>query len=228
MKVLAIYVGRVGSLQWQGRPVPSGFVKSPARGPVKLSVDGLDGDEQGDPRHHGGPDKAVCVYPGEHYPHVEAAFGGRFGPAGFGENFTTEGLVDSEVVIGATYRVGTAIVQVSQPRRPCYKMAARHPEMLNAERLPITLQAMSRTGFYLRVLTPGQVEPGQCFHLLDTPAHGLTVAEVNRVMNVDRRDLDGVRRLLTARAHLPAHWVDTLTARLADRYDDDSARLEGA
>ncbi|WP_225878116.1 3-alpha domain-containing protein [Spongiactinospora rosea] len=56
----------------------------------------------------------------------------------------------------------------------------------------------------------------------------MTVAEVNRVMNVDRRDLDGVRRLLTARAHLPAHWVDTLTARLADRYDDDSARLEGA
>ncbi|MER7503188.1 MOSC domain-containing protein [Nonomuraea pusilla] len=226
-RVLAVYAGRTSTLRWGGRPVASAYVKSPVEGPVTVGAEGLEGDEQGDRRHHGGPDKAVCVYPGEHYPHVEERFGGPLGPAAFGENLTTRGLLDAEVVIGATYRIGTALLQVSQPRRPCYKIAARHAALPGARRLPVELQRIGRTGFYLRVLVPGQVERGQGIHLEDVPAHGLTVAEVNRVMNVDRHDLDGVRRLLAARADLPARWVETLTARLDGRYDDDTSRIAG-
>lgn len=227
MKLLAVYAGRTGTLPWRGRPVPSAFVKSPLEGPVVLHIEGLDGDEQGDRRHHGGPDKAVCVYPGEHYPHVEERIGGPLGSAAFGENFTTSGLLDDEVVIGTTYRIGTAVVQVSQPRRPCFKLAARHAALPDAKRLPVWLQSVGRTGFYLRVLTPGEVVRGQPFHLLDVPGHGLTVAEVNRIMNVDRDDLDGIHRLLTARAHLPTRWIEQLTARLTGGYEDESARLGG-
>ncbi|MFF5207311.1 MOSC domain-containing protein [Streptosporangium sp. NPDC000396] len=227
MRLLAVHVGRTGLLPWRGRPVPSAFVKSPVEGPVALGVEGLDGDEQGDRRHHGGPDKAVCVYPGEHYRHIEDRLGGPLGPAAFGENFTTAGLVDDEVTIGATYRIGTAVVQVSQPRRPCFKLTARHAMRPGAKRLPVDLQATGRTGFYRRVLAPGVVARGQSFHLLDAPGRGLTVAEVNRVMNVERDDLDGIRRLLAARADLPARWVETLTARLDGRYENDSARLAG-
>ncbi|GAA3130357.1 MOSC domain-containing protein [Planomonospora alba] len=227
MRLLSLQVGRPAPLPWRGRPVVSAIAKTPVEGPVALGPEGLDGDEQADLRHHGGPDKAVCVYPAEYYPHAETLLGGPLGPAAFGENFTTAGLADDEVVVGSIYRIGTATVQVSQPRRPCFKLAARHAGRPGAGRLPVELQTAGRTGFYLRVLVRGRVSAGQAFQLLHTPAHGLTVAEVNRVMNVDRDDLDGVRRLLAARADLPARWAEALAARLGGRFDDDSARLAG-
>jgi MOSC domain-containing protein YiiM len=220
--VHGVQVGGVGPLRAGGRTVESGFVKHAATGPVWVDGDGLAGDEQADLRVHGGADKAVCVYPGEHYPYWSARLGRALPPAAFGENLTTSGLLETDRRIGDVLALGEVRLQVSQPRRTCYKLAARH----HRPQLAREVQESGRTGFYCRVLHPGWLHAGQFVELIASgPAEG-SVAEVNRVMNVDRDDPDGVTRLLGV-AGLPERWRATLQARLNGRLEDDRARLDG-
>ncbi|ATE55653.1 MOSC domain-containing protein [Actinosynnema pretiosum] len=221
-RVLAVSTGAVRALPWRGREVRTGIRKSPVTGPVAVTALGLAGDEQADLEHHGGPDKAVLLYPSEHYALWAPELGGLVAPA-FGENLTTAGLVESEVLLGAVYRAGTAVLQVTQPRRPCYKLAVHH----GVPDLAVTTQRTGRTGFYCRVLTPGHVQAGDPLVQLDRPDHGVTAAEAHRVLNVDRADRDACLRLLAHPEVLPAQWVDLLRDRLSGRLDDQSGRLDG-
>ena len=145
--VLALYAGRAGTLATATGVVETAIAKSPVPGRVRAGTLGLPGDEQVFPSH-GGPDRALCVYPREHYAHWSATVS----PA-FGENITSEGVLEDATVIGEVWRIGTALVQVTQPRSPCAKAAAR----LGIPDLVMRARRARFTGLHLRVLEPGEV-----------------------------------------------------------------------
>lgn len=193
------------------RPAPwsSGFVKQPVDGPVALRAAQLDGDGQADLDAHGGRDKAVNVYASEHYAFwqaqgvLDAATPGRFG-----ENFTVQGLLETQVCIGDRYRIGTAVVEVSQPRQPCWKLA----HFVGCADMVKRVIRSGRTGWYFRVLEPGQVEAGAAVELLERTAARWTLQEANRVMHRDRDDLDAARALAACPA-LSDSWRQSLQRR---------------
>jgi MOSC domain-containing protein YiiM len=159
-----------------GRPQPlahisSAFAKSPIGGRVRLTHTGLEGDEQADHRLHGGPEQAVLCYADSHYDRWLEELGLEMRPAGFGENFTVAGADEWSVCIDDVYEVGEALVQVSKPRGPCFKIGLRW----NMPRLLRLVQESGRHGWYLRVLREGVVEAGQEMRLLRRPNPGLTV-----------------------------------------------------
>jgi len=177
MKLISIQVGRPRKVRWRGMTVSTGIFKKPVSGRIMLRRDNLDGDKQADLRVHGGWDKAVYVYPSEHYaywrqelPGMELAYGS------FGENFTTEGLDESSVRLGDRFRIGGAVVEVTQPRMPCYKLAVRfkRPDM------PKRFHASGRCGFYLAVLEEGQVGAGDTWERMGGNDRELSVIESYR------------------------------------------------
>lgn len=222
-RVLAVRVGRPAPLRTAPAPVLSAYRKTPVSGSVPLGEGGLAGDEQADRRRHGGPEKAVCIYPSEHYHYWHRVLGGRLHPGAFGENLAVAGLQEDDAHLGDTFALGSAVVQVSMPRRPCFKVGLVH----GRRNLPLLVQSTGRTGFYARVLEPGQIAAGDSLVLLDRPAAAVPVAEVNRVLNVDKHDLRAARQLVECE-HLPDRWRDTLERRLRGHADeDDTARLLG-
>src|SRR5882724_12583457 len=157
MRVLSVNVGSPREVQWQGRPVRTSIWKSPVTGPVIVKTLNLDGDQQADLTVHGGEKKAVYVYPSEHYALWRAELPGVDLPWGaFGENLTTEGLMEDSVHIGDRFRIGSAELVVTQPRMPCFKLGIRfgRPDIVKR------FLRSGRTGFYLTVTREGQVEAG--------------------------------------------------------------------
>jgi MOSC domain-containing protein YiiM len=157
MKVVSVNVGRVDQVKWEGRWLRTGFRKHPAEGPVALRGNQLEGDEQADREVHGGPRKAVYVYPSEHYGFWEAEIPGLTGGWGaFGENLTTAGWMEDETHEGDRVRIGTAELEVTQPRRPCIKMNATfgRPDMIER------FHRSGRSGFYLAVIREGKISTG--------------------------------------------------------------------
>ena len=176
--IVSVNVGRPVTIRGASEQWTSGIYKSPVSGAVCLSAENLDGDQQADLRVHGGPDKALCVYSAHHYPRWREQLDvHECGPGWFGENFSVEGQNESSVAIGDTFRVGTAIVQVSQPRQPCAKLARRW----NRPDMPKLVIASGRTGWYLRVIEPGHVEGGQSLTIIDRPFERWTIEAVNDV-----------------------------------------------
>lgn len=175
--VASVQVGRIAPLGPQR--VPSGFVKSAVPGPIHVVPLGLQGDEQADLSVHGGPDKAVYFYPAEHYPrwisdaprHERLLIAG-----GFGENITTTGLDEDSVCIGDTFRIGTAEVQVTQPRQPCFKLGLRFSD----NSLGRVMMQSGRTGWYVRVLAPGTLQAGDSILVLRRPNPRWTISRFNR------------------------------------------------
>ena len=159
-------------------PWTTGIYKVPVNERLHLSLVNLAGDRQADLKVHGGPDKAVCVYSADHYPSWRQQLGvQQCGPGWFGENFSVEGQVETDVAVGDTYRVGTAVVQVSQPRAPCWKLGRRWNRM----DMPKLVLQSGRTGWYVRVLQEGDVERGDTLTLLDTPFPHWTIDLLNAV-----------------------------------------------
>lgn len=161
----------------EDRPWTSGIVKEPVDGPLWLSTTQLEGDGQADLVHHGGPDMALLAYGAEHYPLWRAELGLPDLPSGaFGENLTVSGLAEATVCIGDLYRLGEALLQVSQPRSPCWKLARRW----RMPDLAARVQKTGRTGWYLRVLQEGHVAPRQELVLLERPYPLWTIERVSR------------------------------------------------
>jgi len=145
-------------------PMFTGLFKARVQGPVLLSTSGLAGDGQADLRHHGGPDKAVNAYPQEHYSYWRAYLGrGELPDAAFGENLTTEGLLEQEICLGDVFSLGSAVLQVSQPRQPCWKLNRRY----DSKDLVQEVLRSGRTGWYFRVLQQGAVSAGQRLRLME-------------------------------------------------------------
>jgi MOSC domain-containing protein YiiM len=210
MKLVAISVGQPRDVQWRGRSVETSIFKTPVSGRVHIARDTIEGDQQSDLSVHGGPEKAVYAYPAEHYdfwrrelPDAELAWGA------FGENFTTEGLLEDEVGIGDRYRVGTAELVVTQPRMPCYKLGIRfgRPDMVKR-----FLQSR-RSGFYLAVERGGEVGAGDAIERLARNERRLTVADVVTLYAADSANQ---QLLESASDHpsLPAAWREHFRKRL--------------
>ena len=210
MQIISINVGAPEPQIYRGRFVSTAGHKQPV--PLAmLRFTNLDGDRQADLKNHGGPDKAVCVYSFAHYPDWESVLGRKLAPGAFSENFTIAGLRESEVCIGDTFRAGEALVQISQPRKPCHKLAGRH----NRKDLPALIHANGFSGFYLRVLTEGMVRVGDAFEPATRLPMGVTVEFANQVMYEQRAGLDSLRRLLAV-PELSAVWRETLSERLVE------------
>ena len=201
MKLLSIQVGLPREVTWQRRTVSTGIFKVPIEGPVMLRTLNLDGDRQADLTVHGGTHKAVYVYPSEHYAPWSAELPGVDLPWGsFGENFTTEGLVEDRVHIGDRYRIGEAEVVVTQPRTPCFKLGIKFGD----PRIVHRFLESRRSGFYLAVVREGRVEAGDPVELLGEDPNGVTVDEVNRFF-LGEWDDDALARALKSDG-LPEAW----------------------
>ena len=187
MKLLSINVSLPRAVTVDGRAYLTGIYKQHVMGPVQLRRLGLEGDGQADTKAHGGPYQAVYCYGHENYVYWMAQLGWEDVQYGqFGENFTTLGLPEAEVCIGDVYRVGGAVIQVTQPRVPCYKLT----DKLGIAGFEKTFLRANRSGFYARVLEEGRVEAAEPIALVERDPSGVTVAEVNAALHLDRGDHD--------------------------------------
>ena len=195
----------------------TGFFKESVAGPIHLLRDNLEGDGQADLRVHGGPDKAVLVYSADHHAAWRAELGvPEVPPAAFGENFTVSGVTEALTCIGDVWTLSEARVQVSQPRGPCWKLARRW----GREDLPARVLATGRTGWYLRVLEEGMVEPGP-FVLRERPWPEWTIARVNEVAYAKGAARDrGAERRLAACPLLAEGWRAWLERRARGGADE--------
>lgn len=211
MKLISVNVGRPRPVPHEGRVVSTGIFKEPVAGPVLLRRLNLDGDGQADLRVHGGADKAVYAYPYEHYAFWEAELGRKdFSHGQFGENFTITGWLEDVVCIGDEFRIGTARVQVTQPRSPCFKLGIR----MHDGQFPARFAAANRTGFYLRVLREGRVSAGDAIERVAHDADSMNVRDVFRL----RHDC-GTRAEYERAARLPGlslSWRAAFEKRLAE------------
>jgi MOSC domain-containing protein YiiM len=193
-------------------PYETAFFKRAVTGRVRLRDDNLDGDAQSDLNVHGGPDKAVCVYSADHHGSWRKELGiAEIGNGAFGENFSVEGQTESTVSVGDRFRIGDAIVEVSQPRGPCWKLSRRwrRPD------LPKRVIAAQRTGWYLRVITEGTVGAGDVFTLLERAHPEWTIARAVQVLYAphDRVSVDDLMGLASC-AKLARGWRQSLARRL--------------
>jgi MOSC domain-containing protein YiiM len=172
-RIVSVNVGGQQDVEWFGRMVRTAIWKSPVDGRVAVRGVNLDGDDQADRRVHGGPDKAVYAYAVEDYTWW-AEQGDDVGPATFGENLTTEGLDVSGAVIGERWQVGTAVLEVAQPREPCFKLGIRMGTAAFKDRFA----AADRPGAYLRIVEEGDVGAEDTVEVVDRPAHGFTVLDL--------------------------------------------------
>ena len=174
MKVVSVNVGTPRTVDWNGRKVRSAIWKAPVDGRVAVHGENLEGDRQSDLRVHGGPDKAVYLYPAEHYAWWREQLPGVALPWGaFGENLTVEGLLETAVRAGDVLRVGTTELEVTDPRMPCYKLQVRFDRMDVVQRF----MDSGRTGFYAGIALEGDVAAGDPIEVV-VPGEGPTIAEV--------------------------------------------------
>jgi MOSC domain-containing protein YiiM len=210
MKIVSLNVGRPRLAMRNDEPVSTGIFKEPVSGRVMLRTLNLDGDRQADLTVHGGPEKAVYVYPAEHYafwkqelPEMELPW------AMFGENFTTEGMFETEINVGDRFRIGSAEVMVTQPRMPCYKLGIRFGRTDIIKRF----LASERTGFYFSVLKEGEVSAGDEIEVIEKNASGVRVVDVTRLYSSDKENVDLMMRAIATEA-LPNNWREYFRKRI--------------
>ncbi len=202
MKLIAISVGLPREVLWKGESVTTSIFKSPVDGPVPLRRHNLEGDQQSDLSVHGGPTKAVYLYPSEHYEFWKRELPDADLPWGsFGENLTVAGLDEDKVCVGDEFRVGTARVVVTEPRMPCVKLAIRfgRPDMLKR------FLKSQRTGFYFGVVEEGSLQADDELEPLSRHPDRLAVSDVTRLYTTERSNVDLLRRAIAVSA-LPKAW----------------------
>lgn len=221
LKLSALLIGKIVPFGPNGEP--SAIGKTPVNHPLSLGATGFVDDMQADLRHHGGTGKAVHHYPAEHYatwrreyPEIEPE---RFQPGTFGENLSTFGLTEENVCIGDTFRIGGALLEVSQGRKPCWKLNERTGQPGIAARM----QESGRTGWYYRVLEHGTVSPDAEIILLDRPYPEWTLAHLLRQLYLGPPDIEVLARLSTLNA-LPDSWREQARRRLETNYVEDSSQ----
>jgi MOSC domain-containing protein YiiM len=213
MKVLSVNVGAPRAIPYRGKRVMTGIYKEPVSGEQKIAKLGFVGDQQADLKVHGGMYKAVYSYPFEHYEYWSRALGrSDFAFGQFGENLTVSGFTEDEVNIGDVFRVGSAMLEVTQPRVPCFKLAHK----MGLPGFPKLFTASGRTGFYHRVLEEGKVSAGDEIERVKTDPHKITVREMMRIMHINREDFAAIEKAVAIPALTPS-WREELEERLANR-----------
>lgn len=224
--VQSVLRGRVQPFGPPAKKRESAIAKRPVDAPVRISKTGLAGDDQADRKHHGGPEKAVHHYAIDHYPYWREKLPGidvLEGPGAFGENISTLGWTENEVCVGDVIRLGTAIVQVSQGRQPCWKLGFRFGD----KRMPLRLQETGFTGWYYRVLEEGMVQGGDALEHLERPAPEWPLDRIAKIIygrSLDAEELHGMASLEL----LSENWRNLATKRLkSGAVEDWRPRVSG-
>jgi MOSC domain-containing protein YiiM len=219
MQVMSVNVGLPREVVWKGRTVVTGIFKEAVEGRVAVKRLNLEGDRQADLTVHGGPEKAIYVYPAEYYSFWREQFPEMELPWGmFGENLTVAGLLDETAYIGDHFQVGSARLLVTQPRLPCYKLGLKFGRDDILKRF---LQS-GLTGFYFSVLEEGDVAAGDPIRLLHQDEHQVKVADITRLYRQDKHNLNLLRRVVAVET-LPDNWRDYFLQRLAQLTGSNSA-----
>ena len=198
-RVLSVNVGAIREVEWRGTLVSTGIWKSPVTGRVALRGVNFVGDDQADRTVHGGPDKAVYAYASEDYEFWRSQEGIETPVGLFGENLTLEGVDLSATVVGERWRIGSALLEVAQPRLPCYKLGIR----MGDRTFPKKFLAAERSGAYFRVIEEGDVGAGDAAEVITRPSHGVTLRTMTRAL----RDPRAAASLQQVRG-LPEFWMD--------------------
>ncbi len=180
--VVSLNVTEMREIMHRGRAVRTGIWKLPVEGRVAVGHEGLAGDEQADRRYHGGPDKAVYAYSVEDYAWWAPQLGREPEPGLFGENLTVEGLDLVEARVGERWRVGTVLLEISEPRQPCFKLGHKLEDMRFVRRFAKAL----RLGAYLRVIEAGELGAGDAIEVVERPDHDVTMGLLGRIVLEDR------------------------------------------
>ncbi len=211
LKVVSLSVGLPREVEWEGNTVLTSIFKAPVDRRLRVTTLNFEGDEQSDLTVHGGIDKAVYVYPSEHYEFWRHELPGADLPwAAFGENLTTEGLLE-DVRIGDRFRIGSAEFVVTQPRFPCYKLGIRFGRMDMLKRMIKS----GRTGFYFAVTREGEVGAGDTIEPIARAEEDLTVTDIVNLYTVDAKNQDLLRRA-TQSSILPESWKGYFRKRLRE------------
>lgn len=206
--LVSVNVGPQRDVEWFGRTVRTAIWKEPVEGRVAVRGVNLGGDDQADRRVHGGPDKAIYAYATEDYAWW-ADQGDDVGPGTFGENLTTEGLDLSNAVLGERWRVGSALLEVAQPREPCFKLGIRMGSAAFRDRFADA----DRPGAYLRIIEDGEVGAGDPVEVIDRPDHSRTILDLLHA--TEDPTPEGLAAMLAVPT-IPVGWRDWAKRRLAD------------
>jgi len=183
-RVISVNVGKARAFEFNGHQVKSAIWKSPVVGRVAARGVNLEGDEQADRKAHGGPDKAIYAYAIEDVRWWERELGRALEHGQFGENLTTEGIDVNGALVGERWQVGTILVEVSEPRVPCWRLGVRMEDKTFIRRFTEAL----RPGAYLRIVAEGSVEAGDAIRLVERPDRGVSVRDVLRIYSRDREE----------------------------------------
>lgn len=208
--IAAVNVGLPKAVPNGKKEVETGIFKYPVDGAVYLSKLGFEGDGQADLKNHGGPDKAACVYSTDRFAFWEDGVLPKLGPGAFGENLSIAGAAEEDFCIGDTFAIGEAVVQLSQPRQPCFKLSVRY----GVPELPAKVQETGYSGFYFRVLQEGRVQAGDRIELLKRHSAGMTVMRANEIKYKLKDDVEAIRSLLGIE-ELADAWRGPLETRLS-------------
>ena len=213
MNIVSVNVGLPRKVVWKGITVQTAIFKEPVAGAVAIRELNLDGDQQADLTVHGGLEKAVYAYPAEHYQYWrEQLSDASLSWGAFGENLTISGLREDAVHIGDLLKVGCAVLRVTQPRMPCYKLQLR----FNRDDMIKRFLVSGRSGFYFSVTNPGDVAAGSRVEILDRDPGGVTVADIVSLYLGQKRDLELLQRAMKATS-LPMNWKNQLLLRAQDQ-----------
>lgn len=223
IKIISINIGMPQTMSFGKKEIQSGIQKKPiTTEKVFLTRVGFEGDGQADLVHHGGPDKAVCVYPYEHYEYWSEYLQEKLQLGAFGENLTLFGVAEKDVCIGDIFQLGEAVVQISQPRQPCYKLSARY----NNKSLPLAFEETGFTGYYFRVLEEGYVSSSSTITRLHSDSKQISVAYANQIRHIEKENTEGIKNILAVEA-LSSNWKEAFEKRLAGMTGDETLRREG-
>ena len=212
LKLISVNVGLPRVVMSNGDAVSTGIFKEPVPGRVMLRTLNLEGDRQADLSVHGGPSKAVYVYPSEHYDYWKRELPEMKLPWGmFGENFTSAGLFEPELNIGDKYSVGSAVVMVTEPRMPCYKLGIKFGRADIVKRF----LASERTGFYFAVLEEGEVGAGDPIRLIEKSKDSVRVSDITLLYTREKRNVGLLRRAIEVET-LPESWKSYFQHRLEE------------
>jgi MOSC domain-containing protein YiiM len=210
MKLISVNVGVPRLVMSNGDPVSTGIFKEPVAGRVMLRTLNLDGDRQADLSVHGGSSKAVYAYPSEHYAYWKQEFPQMKLPWGmFGENFTSAGLFESELSIGDKFRVGSAVVMVTEPRMPCYKLGIK----FGRSDIVKKFLASERSGFYFAVLKEGEVGVGDLIERMEKSERSVRISDITQLYTREKHNVGLLRRAIEVEA-LPESWKSYFQHRL--------------